>query len=263
MGIKSFAMKKAMKWLSDNGDELVNKYGDKFIAQLFSTATMPDIMSMITGMSIGASVDDVMSIVTGATVKPKSGVNAKSKSKSLTSDVQASGTNTVQGTGDASLDNTGNNGNTGNNKADTPTRYAPSNAERLRYQLALPIAGDLVSMAGKGIGITQGALGSMFMAMANDRPTTAYSHHVPSSYYTGSALAGIGKTALGSLAQMAGDIVANRAYDIGADGWAQAQTDANRRFFIDHRPNNAQQEYEVQQLRRADRRSNNIQRSSK
>ena len=235
-GVFSFLPIVARKWLDKNMKKMVAKYGEETIRKAFSDAPIDYLLRLTPDTSPDEFIGNILNGTFGKSVP----------------DDRALVPVDSQGVGTA-------------DNAATPStvnmdRYKPTKLETAKYAVGLPMLGDVVSMAGNVVGGTQTALGSMLAAIANSDKQSQYSHLTPSSYHTGTGLMAIGKTALGEMVQSIGNTISNRAYDFGAEKWAQAQADANRRFYVEQKPSSAQQELEAQHLRHADRRNNRLNR---
>lgn len=229
-GVFSFLPIVARRWLGKNMKKMISKYGEETVRRAFSSAPIDYLLRLRSDTSPDEFMEGILSGTFGKGVPD---------SKAL-----------------VPVDNTG----AGASAPVNMDRYKPTKLETAKYAVGLPLLGDVVGMAGNVVGGTQTALGSMMAAIANSDKQSQYSHMTPSSYHSGAGLMAIGKTALGEMVQNIGNTLSNRAHDFGAEKWAQAQADANRRFYVEQHPSSAQQELEAQHLRHADRRNNRLNR---
>lgn len=229
-GVFSFLPVIARQWLGKNMKKMVAKYGAETVRRAFSSAPIDYLLRLRPDTSPDEFMEGILNGTLGKGVADdKALVPVNNKTTSTSTSVNMD-------------------------------RYKPTKLETAKYAVGLPLLGDAISIAGNVVGGTQTALGSMMAAIANSDKQSQYSHMTPSSYHSGAGLMAIGKTALGEMMQNIGNTLSNRTYDFGAEKWAQAQADANRRFYVEQHPSSAQQELEAQYLRHTDRRNNRLNR---
>ena len=137
-----------------------------------------------------------------------------------------------------------------------PKDYSPSPAQTGLWTFGVPVLGDAVGAIGNAYGISQGMFGQMLNIMANNmNKQSQYSNLVPDTYAAGANIAAGVPTAKGAIGSMVGNTINNRLQEISNTKWAQAMSDANRRFYVEHQPNIGQQEYDARLLTTANKKT--------